>query len=165
MGWTTEAIDEDHCVATWDRLLIQIWRLEAPVDAVTRLHRIARAFMADRSRRVSSLAIIEPTATPPSQSARAALSKFYREIAPDVGMAIVVPEGGGFRAAFVRGVGITLSTLAPRTLPFKFVGTVADASVLLGPHLSPAGDTRTLLDQIAGIRRELSDWVQARARP
>lgn len=160
MTASVQDIDEDHCVATWDRILIQIWRGETPVEAVTRLERIAQAFIADRSRRTSSLAIIEPTATPPSQEARAALSKFYRELSPDMGMAIVVPEGGSFRAAFVRGVGITLSTLAPRTLPFKFARTVSEASLLLAPHLSPAGDASALLDQIALVRTEHTEWLK-----
>jgi hypothetical protein len=164
MKWTTQAIDKDHCVATWDRVLIQIWRAETPVEAVIRLDRIAHTFMAAEPRRISSLAIIEATATPPNHVARAALSKFYRELSPEICAAIVVAEGGGFRAAFVRGVGITLSTLAPRALPFKFVGTVTEATALLAPYLSTTGGNKALLDQIAGLRSEYSDWAKRSQR-
>jgi hypothetical protein len=155
--WTIRALDKDHCVATWDQVLVQVWRLDTPLRTVTELDSITRAFMAEEPRRISSLAIIEATATPPDDAARSALSKFYRELGPQMGAAIVVAEGGGFRSSFVRGVGITLSALAPRALGFKFVGTVREAAVLLGPHVSAgAGAGLVLLENIDELRREIS---------
>jgi hypothetical protein len=102
---------------------------------------------------ISSLAIIEPSATPPSQAARKELSRFYREFAPRMRAAIVVAEGGSFRAAFVRGVGITLSTLAPRSLPFTFATNVKEAATVLAPHLSHlAGGSVGLQAALADLR-------------
>lgn len=154
----TRAVDRDHCLGTWDRVLLQIWRWEVHPASVAELDRIARAFMADRSRRISSLAVIEATATPPSPAARQALSKFYRELASAMTLAVVVPEGSGFRAAFVRGVGLTLSTLSPHMLPFKFVGSVDQAALLLAPHLSPAaGGAEALVERIEELRLALTN--------
>jgi hypothetical protein len=145
-------------VATWDRVLFQIWRWEVPPASVAELDRIARAFMADRSRPISSLAVIEATATPPSPAARQALSKFYQELASAMTLAVVVPEGSGFRAAFVRGVGLTLSALSPRMLPFKFVGSVDQAALLLAPHLSfAAGGAKALVERVDELRIVLSN--------
>jgi hypothetical protein len=82
------------------------------------------------------------------------LANFYREFAPTMARQIVVADGGGFRGALVRAVGVTLSTLAPRALPFKFVGHVSDAIALLTRHLSPKGDRVTLEQVIEGVREE-----------
>ena len=147
-------------MATWDRVLLQVWSREAPLEAIQGLKRVASDFIASTPKKISSLAIIERTATPPSDVARTALSKFYREFAPQMNAAIVVAEGGGFRAAFVRGVGVTLSTLAPRALPFKFVGTIEEAATLVTPHLSPvAGGNEALLNQIEELRRQLPELL------
>jgi hypothetical protein len=159
-------IDPDHAVATWDCVLLQIWRLDVQAQSVARLEGTARMFMRATPSRISSLAIIEATATPPNQAARAALSKFYRELAGQMLNAIVVPEGSGFRGAFVRGVGVALSALSPRALPFKFVGTVNEAASLVESSLSPqAGGARGLLDRIEQLRREIPKRPSVRLQP
>jgi hypothetical protein len=157
LGHRLRALDKDHCIATWDLVLLQIWRLGTSFAAVKNLSEIARSFIEERKgARISSLAIIESTATPPADAVRGALSKFYRELGPEMRAAIVVAEGGGFRAAFVRGVGITLSRLAPRSLPFQFVGSVSEATQLLGPNLSPlAGGAESLQRVIQGVRAQV----------
>lgn len=152
-AWKILTLDAHHYVATWDRVLIQVWRGEAMPLGILELGQLAESFMREERGPISSLAIIEPFATPPSQPARKELSRFYREFAPRMGAAVVVAEGGSFRAAFVRGVGITLSTLAPRSLPFTFASNVKEAATVLAPHLSHlAGGSAGLQSALADLR-------------
>lgn len=75
-------------------------------------------------------------------------------------LAVVVAEGGGFRAALVRGVGIALSTMMPHRVPFKFVSEVEEALALLGPHLSKAGrGVAGLRDALGKLRDAVSEQV------
>jgi len=52
-------------------------------------------------------------------------------------MSVVVAEGGGFRGALVRAVGVTLTTLMPHSSKFKFVNDLNAAARLIAPHLPP----------------------------
>jgi hypothetical protein len=97
------------------------------------------------------LGIVEPTSPPPDEKARAELAKFTREIVPKLAIAIIVGEGGGFRASLVRAVGVTLTTLMPNQVPFKFPSSVDDATILIAPHLSVGAGG------VPGLRRALVD--------
>ncbi len=153
--WTVRAIDKDHCVAVWDRVLIQVWQLATTASAVVELEKIARAYITEQKGPISSMAVVERTSPPPGDEVRSLLSRFYRELAPQMNQQIVVAEGGGFRGAIVRAVGVTLSTLSPGTLPFRFVGSVQEASSLIAPHLSRlAGGEPALRRVVEGIREE-----------
>lgn len=153
--WTVKVIDRDHCIALWDRVLVQVWQLATTQIAVAQLEVIARAFIAQSSGPISSIAIVERTSPPPEDSVRDLLSKFYRDLAPQMKEQIVVADGGGFRGAIVRAVGLTLSTLAPRTLPFRFVGSVTEATALVAPHLSRTSGGEVALRRVVdGIREE-----------
>lgn len=153
--WTVRVIDKDHCVALWDRVLIQVWHFATTLSAVAQLDAVARTFISQVNAPISSIAIVERTSPPPSDEVRALLSKFYRDLAPQMSQQIVVADGGGFRGAIVRAVGVTLSTLAPRTLPFRFVGSVLEATTLVAPHLSPtAGGEVALRRAVEGVRED-----------
>jgi hypothetical protein len=113
----------------------------------------ADAFTTESRIPVCSIALIESTSPAPDEDARSALSNFYREFSPKMAQTIVVAEGGGLRGALVRGVGAALSRLAPRRLPFKFVGDVDAACRLVEPHLSKStGGASELIYRIASLR-------------
>lgn len=155
-SWTIRTFDKNHCIATWDRVLIQVWYLDTTSLAVANLGKIARAFVAETKHPVSSIAIVERTSPGPAESVRAELSEFYKSMSPQLKEAIVVAEGGGFHGALVRGVGITLSMLAPKALPFKFVSSVNEATAIIAPHLSPvAGGALGFQRTIDGLRAEI----------
>ena len=157
MSWNVRELDADHCIATWDLVLIQVWHGPTDPSAVTRMGAIARAFAIEAKQPISSLAVIEETAPPPSDLARQGLSRFYKEMAPRTAAILVVPEGSGFRSAFVRGVGMTLSALAPKSFPFKFIASVGEACLLLERHLSQSAGGATGLHQaIRGLRAEIA---------
>jgi hypothetical protein len=151
-----KTLEPNYCIATWDRLLLQIWRLEVTAEAVDNLRKLTRAFVYDSKQPVSSLAIVESTSPAPSDKLRGALSAFYREFAAQMKEQIVVAEGSGFRAALVRSVGLALSTVAPTSLPFKFVGGVEEAALLIRPHLTPtAGGVVGLQQAIKDVRAKM----------
>lgn len=146
------ALDDDHCIATWQGVLIQVWRGATTSAAVRELGQIARAFTAEEGKPICSIAVIERSSPPPADTLRNQLADFYR--AANMNVAVVVAEGGGFRGAIVRGVGLTLSTLAPKSLPFKFATTVEEATALIAPHLPPgaggANGLRRIIDEVRG---------------
>ena len=153
--WIIRVIDKDHCVALWDRALVQVWHFATTASAVAQLDAIARAYIAQVKAPISSIAIVERTSPPPGDEVRALLSKFYRDLAPQMSQQIVVSDGGGFRGAIVRAVGLTLSTLSPNTLPFRFVGSIPEATALVAPHLSKAaGGEAALRRVVEGVREE-----------
>jgi hypothetical protein len=144
-----------YCFATWDRVLLQIWRLEVTAESVETLRKVGKAFVEQNRDPVSTLSIVESTSPAPSDRLRGALSSFYRELAPYMKEQIVVAEGSGFRAALVRSVGLALSAVAPKSLPFKFVGGVEEAAQLIRPHLSPAaGGAAALQEAIKNVREQ-----------
>lgn len=115
-------------------MLFTIWRGPASALAVAEMNQIASELVVKDSVRASYLSIIEPSSPPPNDQARAELARFSREIVPGMAMAIIVGEGGGFRASLVRAVGVTLTTLMPHRVPFKFLSNVEDAITLIAPH-------------------------------
>ena len=157
-------LDRDHCVATWDRVLIQVWRGAVTHEAVRDLERVAQTFLNEGgAKKISSVSLVERSSPAPTDEVRGELSKFYRELAPNAHEAIVVAEGSGFRGALVRGVGVTLSMLAPRALPFKFVGSIPEATAAIAPHLTASAggasglqaaleEVRSELDRLTGVR-------------
>jgi hypothetical protein len=160
--WVVRVEDKDHCVALWDNVLIQVWQFATTPTAVVELDTIARAFIAQLGGPICSIAVIERTSPPPKDDVRALLAKFYRELAPQMSQQIVVADGGGFRGAIVRAVGVTLSALAPRALPFRFVGSVPEATTLVRPHLSPRAGGEAALQRVLG---EIRDGSRKAALP
>jgi hypothetical protein len=151
------SIDKNHCVATWDRVLIQVWRGEATLEAAQELLKLGRAFLAEHpGSPCNSLSIVESRSPPPADKVRAVLSACYRELAPGMQHQFFVAEGSGFRSALVRGVGLTVSTFAPSLLPFKFSSSVDEASLIIAATLSPkSGGAEGLKAAVASLRVKL----------
>jgi hypothetical protein len=150
---TVRAEDADHCIAVWNRTLIQLWRFATSGPAVSGMNRIARALLAEEGGPVTSIGIVEPTSDVPGAEARAELARFSRDFASRMALAVMVAEGGGFRGAIVRSVGVALTRLAPHKVPFKFVDTVEQGAMALAPHLPEAtGGPSALMRAIAELR-------------
>jgi hypothetical protein len=148
------------CIASWENVLLEIWRYAPNAFLVIEKNRITREFVAKSRARACSLSIIEPTSPPPDERARAQLAKFSSEIVPTLAVAIIVAEGGGFRAALIRGVGTALTVLLPHRVPFKFVTSVQQGIDLVLPYLSSgskgAPGLRLAIDE---VRAQLSPSV------
>jgi hypothetical protein len=154
---TIHDIDQQHGVATFDRLLLQVWRGECTARALTGLGEVGRALLARHAGRTCcSLSVIESRSPPPGERVRPLLSAVYRELAPGMRHQLFVAEGSGFRAALVRGVGLAVSALAPSLLPFKFAGSVEEAAQIIAPDLSPeAGGVAGIIAALAVLRGKL----------
>lgn len=129
--------DQDHAVGIWGRTLIQIWRGPATGTASAEVNEIGRSLVAAGSFPATCLFIVERGSPPPGEETRKNFATFSRDIASRMGIAVVVSEGGGFRAALVRAVGVALTTLVPHSSYFKFVNDLDTAFRLIGPHLPP----------------------------
>lgn len=150
-------IDQNCVIATWDRVLLQVWRGEATPRAVQALSAAGHALMAaNEGHACCSLSIIEAKSPPPSEQVRPLIASAYRELAPGMRHQLFVAEGSGFRAAIVRGVGLAVSAFAPSLLPFKFASNAEEAANTIEPCLSTyAGGARGLLEALALLRARL----------
>lgn len=147
------SLTQHHCFATWDRVLVVIWRREVTPDGVAELRKIGNSFMQGLKFPGSCLTIVESTSPPPNDKVRGSYSAFHREIAPSMKEQIVVAEGSGFRSALVRSIGVALSTISPKSLPFKFASGIDEAAVVIQPHLSPgAGGAEGLKRALGEVR-------------
>lgn len=156
------SLDQNHAVALWDRVLVQVWRGEATPRAMQGLGDAGKALLATHpGKRCCSLSIIEASSPPPSEQVRPLISTVYRELAPGMEHQLFVAEGSGFRSAIVRGVGLAVSAIAPSLLPFKFASSAEDAAVTIAPCLSlSAGGVAGLLEALAFVRSRLDEQTQ-----
>src|SRR4051812_29303563 len=155
-GGVVRVVDDIHVVGVWGATLIQIWR-GAPTKALTlEANGIAEALIASSSVSVSSLFIVEARSPPPDDETRKALAAFSRDIVSRMSISVVVAEGGGFRSALVRGVGVALTMILPHSSKFKFVNDVSSGVQLIEPHLKPgSGGAKGLLDAAQGLRAKI----------
>jgi hypothetical protein len=144
-----QAVDAAHASAIWARTVIVVWRGTPSLDRVQALNRFGRRFVGEGPGAATCLYIVEPSSPPPGDVARRELAVFSREIASKMALAVIVAEGGGFRASLVRGVGIALTALMPHRVPFKFVHDVEEALALLAPHLLPTSGGAAALEAAA----------------
>jgi hypothetical protein len=148
--------DDAHVVAVWGSTLIQIWR-GAPTNLLTgEVNRIASGIVAASVHPISSLFIVERGSPAPDDEARKNMATFSRDIVSRMSISVVVAEGGGFRSALVRAVGVTLTTILPHSSKFRFVNDVSSAVQLIEPHLKPGtGGARGLLEATNELRAKI----------
>jgi hypothetical protein len=151
-------VDAAHIVATWGRTLIQIWRGIPTAVASAEVNEIANKFVDASSSPANSLFIVESRSPGPDDATRKNFATFSRDIVSRMSIALIVAEGGGFRGAFVRAVGVTLTTMMPHRSLFKFVNDVETAAQLLSPHLLPgSGGPLELVRVVEALRAKMGD--------
>lgn len=158
---TIRYVDRNCAFATFDRVLLQIWRGEVTSQNVQELLGVGRLLVRERGSGVcSSLSVVESASPPPNDRMRPLLSACFRELGPDMRLQLFVAEGSGFRAALVRGVGLAVSAFAPSLLPFKFASSIAEAAAAISPTLSAsAGGANALLAAVEQVRGQLDAHV------
>jgi hypothetical protein len=151
------ALDASHCVAIWARTLIQIWRGVATAEATAEMNRIAAALVKADPFPATSLFVVEATSPPPEDQPRKEFAKFSRDIVSQMSIAVIVAEGGAFRSAIVRAVGVTLTALMPHRVPFRFVGDLKTGVELLDPYLPlRSGASPALLRAVEDLRAKIT---------
>ncbi len=114
----------DHVFATWKRVAIAIIRVETTLDGVKKLRQLCDAMGRQHPGGMLLLSIVEPDAPMPPPEVRSAMASFLAGLAGQVVASAVVYEGGGFRAAAVRGVVTGLSLVNKLPYPHKIFSTV-----------------------------------------
>jgi hypothetical protein len=149
-------VDDAHLVGLYGATLIQIWRGAVTGQAAAAMIRIARALVDSSAGSVSSLWVVERSSPPPDDEARRHFAAFSRDLVSRMKIAVVVAEGGGFRASLVRSVGVTLTLLLPHSSKFKFVNDIVVAANLIEPHMAPGiGGAASLLDAVEQLRKKI----------
>jgi len=149
------ACDDVHVVGSWGTTLIQIWRGAPTGKLSAAVNRAARDFVQSTASPVSSLFIVERRSPPPDDAARKNLAAFSRDLVSHMSIAVVVAEGGGFRGALVRAVGVTLTTILPHSSKFKFVNDLDTAVRLIEPHLKQGAKGEDLAAAAERLRSEI----------
>jgi hypothetical protein len=145
--------DEAHVVATWGRTFIQIWRGAPNGKTSAKVNQLAGEFVAASAIPATSLFIVEAKSPSPDDETRRNFATFSRDIVSQMKLAVIVSEGGGFRGALVRAVGVALTTILPHRSNFKFVNDLETAAQLLGPHLVPGSGGPAALVRVADEAR------------
>jgi hypothetical protein len=150
------ALDDAHVVGVWGATLIQIWRGAPTAIRTAEMNRIAAELVASSQHPVSSLFIVERRSPTPDDAARKNLAAFSRDIVSRMSISVVVAEGGGFRGALVRSVGVALTTVLTHSSKFRFVDDVHGAAELIEPHLERGtGGARALLTAADELRAKI----------
>ena len=152
------ALDSAHVVATWGRTLIQIWRGVPTAKASANVNALAEKLIDAGKHPVTNLFVVESRSPAPEEETRKNFATFSRDLVSKMALSVIVSEGGGFRGALVRAVGVTLTTMVPHRSHFKFVNDVETAAQLLGPHLQPgSGGAAALLRVTEELRAKIGD--------
>lgn len=128
--------DAAHCVARRGRTIIVVWRGETTTMAIQGIRAACEALLSSAEGPATYIAVLERSSPAPSEAVRRVLARWSREVVPQFACAVMVAEGGGFRAALVRGVGVALTALLPHRVPFVFTGTAAEGVERLAPFLA-----------------------------
>lgn len=154
------AEDSDYCLATWRQTALALWVGPPTVDQVKRISAQCKLLLANGKGPVTYLGVIERSSPAPTDPVRKEFAIWSRDVVSKLSMAVMVAEGGGFRAALVRGVGIALTVLLPHQVPFKFVGSVEEGLDLMGRVLPPGATPAELGVAIAELRRRWAASVR-----
>jgi hypothetical protein len=151
-------VDDTHVVATWGRTFIQIWRGAPSGKTSAKINELAAKFVAAAAFPATSLFIVEAKSPSPDDETRRNFATFSRDIVSQMKLALIVAEGGGFRGALVRAVGVALTTILPHRSNFKFVNDLETAAQLLGPHLMPgSGGAAALVKTAEEVRAKIGE--------
>ncbi|HEY0466740.1 MAG TPA: hypothetical protein VGC79_21180 [Polyangiaceae bacterium] len=147
------AQDRDYFVAVWHETVISVFRGAVTLQHVLDISNTCKALLDERRGEVTYLSVVERSSPAPTETVRRALAFWSRDVVTKLGVAVMVAEGGGFKNALVRGVGVALTVLAPHKVPFKFSGSVDEGAALITAFLSEkAGGAEQLILAIAEAR-------------
>jgi hypothetical protein len=152
------AEDRDFFIAHWQRTVFSVYRGVCTVPHVASITAACNSLLEKHNESVTYLGVIERGSPAPTESVRRELATWSRDVVTKMAVAVIVPEGGGFRSAMVRGVGVALTVLAPHNVPFKFAGDVVEGAQLLARFLpASAGGAEQLA---AAVEEARARWAR-----
>ena len=148
------AKDHGFFLAKWHGTVVGVYRGPATTQTATAVSALCVSLLEDAPGPVTCLMVVERSSPAPDDPVRRVLANWSRDVVPRLAAAVVVSEGGGFRSALVRGVGVALTALLPHRLPLKFAGSVEEATRSI---------ERFLPDTSGGAPRLNAEIAQGRA--
>ena len=127
--------DADAYIASWHSTVITVYRGPASLQHVTIASRHCRELVERDAGAATYMGIVERTSPPPTEGVRRALAVWSRDVVTQMAAAVMIAEGGGFKNALVRGVGLALTALAPHKVPFKFASSVTEGVQIIARFL------------------------------
>lgn len=155
--WNFVLEDDDHVLASWQRIFAVVWRQRTTLEGAENLRRECSKFAARHAGGIGLLTIVAAEAPMPPSPVRHAVAEFLAEGGAYIKCSSVLMEGTGFRAAAVRSVVTGLTMLARQTYPHR-VCSVPDAVTLLSQTLSATG--RPAIDP-AALHHAIDELRQA----
>ncbi len=153
MGARIVAQDGDYVLSVWHETVLTVFRGACSLQHALIISKTCKAVLAESRGDVTYLGVIERSSPAPTETVRRELATWSRDVVTKMRVAAIVAEGGGFKNALVRGVGVALTVLVPHQVPFKITSTVEEGVALVAPFLpSNAGGAAELSLAIAEIR-------------
>lgn len=152
--------DSAFCVATWHQTVFTVFSGIATVEHVVGISALCQSFLSNGKGPATYMSVIERSSPAPTDVVRKELARWSRDVASKMSAAVIVAEGGGFKNAIVRGVGVALTVLTPHAVPFKFCGNVAEGVELLARFIPESvGGAAELSLAIAEVRARYTSHV------
>ena len=153
----------DRLIATWQRVMILIWKVHTTMPGVDAAQRVYDAFAAEHPAGIFLLTVVEQDAPMPSSEVRAALATFLSTGASQTLFSAVAHEGTGFQAASVRSVVTGLAMLAKLPYPHKVFASVEQAARwfwMSSPIANAWGET-ALVEAVHDVRANVGSVATA----
>jgi len=145
----------NHLIATWESVVIPVWRVETTMSGVLMLDKVFDAAAQQYPSGVFLLTIVEPNAPVPTPDVRKAMALMLTKWASRLLVSAVVHEGTGFRAAMVRSVVIGVAMLTKLPFRHKVFSTIDEAARWFAATSATAaawGGEKPLVDAVAEVR-------------
>ena len=156
------AQDGDCVVSVWHETVLTVFRGVCTLQHALTISNTCKAVLAERRGDVTYLSVIERSSPAPTDTVRRELATWSRDVITKMRVAAIVAEGGGFKNALVRGVGVALTVLVPHQVPFKITGSVEEGVALVGPFLAlNSGGAAELLLAVVDVRQR---WTASTLR-
>jgi hypothetical protein len=154
MQLTTEGlqivqVDADHAMGIWGEVILTVWRRRTQLAAVEELQRNLHALGSRFPGGTATISVIEPTAVPPENDVRKALSAVLT--IPRLQCSCLVYEGTGFQAATVRGVVTAITMIKTHPVPHVVHPSVKEGVEWSARMMGKAWTATKVLDLIRAI--------------
>jgi hypothetical protein len=117
----------DHIMATWECVVILIWRAETTSAGIRYAQDVFDALALKYPQGVFLLNVVEPDAPMPVPEVRSGMAAFLTKGGSRMTLSAVVHEGQGFRAAAVRSLVTGLALITKLPYRHKIFSNVAEA--------------------------------------
>jgi hypothetical protein len=153
MDLKIDVATRDVVLATYDQLLLALFRGRTTVQAVRRAGQLVSELHASRQEPVLVLTVIEEQAPVPPLDSRMELVGFLKKVNGLVGRSAVVFEGEGFRAATVRSIVAGVSLFSRPDYPHRVFASVGAAARFLANGRNDVIAPHRVIRMVAELRR------------